>query len=241
MVWEKHNSVGFLSCNKAPLRNHEMIYIFNNNNNDDLNIECNIELREYAKIVLKFIGKTSKQIERELGHSKAEHFLQRVSSSQYSLPTNKTHDELIDRYHINKMDGFIDCDNLTMEINTYNPQKVAGKPYKVQEGDRKIGVYGDNIRNIKKDFKDTSERFPKSVLKYHQNGDKLHPTQKPLELCEWLIKTYSNEGDLVLDFCMGSGTTPLACKNTNRRYIGVEKDEAIFKTAEERLNQSNGN
>jgi len=51
-----------------------------------------------------------------------------------------------------------------------------------------------------------------------------------------LIKTYSNEGDLVLDFCMGSGTTPLACKNTNRRYIGDEKDEAIFKTAKERLN-----
>jgi site-specific DNA-methyltransferase (adenine-specific) len=93
-----------------------------------------------------------------------------------------------------------------------------------------------NSSRSKKDDTNTSERFPRSVIKYHQDGEKLHHTQKPLRLCEWLIKTNSNEGDLVLDFCMGSGTTPLACKNTNRRYIGVEKDKAIFKTAEERLN-----
>ena len=101
----------------------------------------------------------------------------------------------------------------------------------------KGGVYGDKITRSKRDDTNTNERFPRSVLKYHQDGEKLHPTQKPLELCEWLIKTYSNEGDLVLDFCMGSGTTPLACKNTNRRYIGVEKDEAILKTADARLNE----
>jgi len=114
---------------------------------------------------------------------------------------------------------------------------VAGKPYKPNEGGMKINdVYGKNMIRRKRDDTNTSERFPKSVSKYHQSGAKLHPTQKPLGLCEWLIKTYSNEGDLVLDFCMGSGTTPLACKNTNRRYIGDEKDEAIFKTAKERLN-----
>ena len=99
------------------------------------------------------------------------------------------------------------------------------------------GVYGNKIVRSKREDTDTNERFPRSVLKYHKNGEKLHPTQKPLELCEWLIKTYSNEGDLVLDYCMGSGTTPLACKKTNRRYIGVEKDKDIFKTAEARLNE----
>jgi len=123
LVWEKHTPVGFLNCNKMPLRTHEMIYIFNDGNNDDLNIECNLELREYAKNVLKFIGKSSKQIERELGHRKAEHFLQRVSTSQFSLPTNKTYDELIDKYHINEMDGFMEYENLKMETITYNPQK----------------------------------------------------------------------------------------------------------------------
>jgi len=242
LVWEKHQAVGFLSCNKMPLRAHEMIYIFNNGNIDDINIEFNLEQREYAKKVLKFIGKTSKQIERELGHRKAEHFLQRVSTSQFSLPTNKTYDELIDKYNINEMEGFIKYEDLKSEkissSSIYNPQKTKGKPYKVQEGGKiKGGVYGPKILRSKRDDTNTSERFPRSVLKYHQDGEKLHPTQKPLELCEWLIKTYSNEGDLVLDFCMGSGTTPLACKKTNRRYIGVEKDKDIFKTAEARLNE----
>ena len=139
------------------------------------------------------------------------------------------------------MEGFIKYDDLRSEKKSlssiYNPQKTKGKPYKVSEGGlKKDDVYGKNMIRRKRDDTNTSERFPKSVLKYHQNGDKLHPTQKPLELCEWLIKTYSNEGDLVFDFCMGSGTTPLACKNTNRRYIGVEKDNEIYKTAEHRLN-----
>ena len=166
------------------------------------------------------------------------HFLSCHSSTQFSLPTNKTYDELIDKYNINEMEGFIKYEDLRSEkiSYVYNPQKVEGKPYKPNEGGKiKGGVYGDKMIRSKRDDTNTNERFPKSVLKYHQNGDKLHPTQKPLELCEWLIKTYSNEGDLVLDFCMGSGTTPMACKNTNRRYIGIEKDKDIFKTAEERL------
>lgn len=63
----------------------------------------------------------------------------------------------------------------------------------------------------------------------------LHPTQKPLALIEELIKTYTNEGDLVLDSCIGSGTTGLACKNLNRRFIGIEKDEKYFEIAKERI------
>ena len=65
----------------------------------------------------------------------------------------------------------------------------------------------------------------------------LHPCQKPLEACEYFIKTYTNEGDLVLDSCMGSNTTGLACKNLKRRYIGIEKDKYIFNIAEERMKE----
>ena len=65
----------------------------------------------------------------------------------------------------------------------------------------------------------------------------MHATQKPVELCEWLIKTYSNEGDTVLDFCMGSGSTIVSCINTNREYIGIEKDPDIFRIAETRINE----
>ncbi len=79
---------------------------------------------------------------------------------------------------------------------------------------------------------------PSDVLEFNvvsnRNG-KLHPTQKPVELLEWLIKTYSNEGDLILDNCMGSGSTGIACKNLNRNFIGIEMDEKYFKICKERL------
>lgn len=79
---------------------------------------------------------------------------------------------------------------------------------------------------------------PSDVLEFNvvpnRNG-KLHPTQKPIDLCEWLIKTYSNEGDTVLDNCMGSGSTGVACQNTNRNFIGIELDANYFNIAKERL------
>ena len=240
LVWEKYIAVGFLNANKMPLRSHEMIYIFSSQNTDDIELTRNLEMREYAKDVLKFINKSSRQIERELGHRKAEHFLQRTSTSQFSLTTEKTYNELIEKYNIDKMEGFLTFDNLKKnerkEIKkVYNPQKTPGQPWKVKDHTlRSIGVYG-SIRLPAHENK-TGERHPKSVLKFHQTSEKLHPTQKPLELCEWLIKTYSNEGDLVLDFCMGSATSILAAINTNRRYIGIEKDKDIYETAKTRLN-----
>ena len=79
--------------------------------------------------------------------------------------------------------------------------------------------------------------YPKSKLIFKRDKNKLHPTQKPLALMEYLIKTYTNENEIVLDFTMGSGTTGVACKNTNRNFIGIEKDEKYFKIAEERINK----
>ena len=117
---------------------------------------------------------------------------------------------------------------------TYNPQKTLGKPWKSKEHKTKKDVYGQEDMPAKENT--TGNRHPRSVIKFHQSGKKIHPTQKPVDLCEWLIKTYSNEGDLVLDFCMGSGTTIEASINTNRKYIGIEKDEDIFEIANNRLN-----
>lgn len=237
LVWEKHNSVGFLNANKMPLRIHEMIYIFNNSGEDDLEICRNLEMRDYAKQILEFIGKTSKQVEKDLGNRKAEHFLQRISSSQFSLPTEDTYEKLIELYKINQMIGFKNYDELTQKklVMKYNPQKTPGKPYKVKgQNLGNISLYG--AKRIPAHSNESGERHPKSVLKFLQNKNKLHPTQKPLELCEWLIKTYSNEGNLILDFCMGSGTTIEACINTNRNYIGVEMDNNIYTVAEKRIN-----
>jgi site-specific DNA-methyltransferase (adenine-specific) len=86
---------------------------------------------------------------------------------------------------------------------------------------------------------DDGSRFPKSIIKIDKktNGN-LHPTQKPVPLMEYLIKTYTNEGETVLDFTMGSGTTGVACINTNRNFIGIEKDDNYFKIAKKRIDDA---
>ena len=77
--------------------------------------------------------------------------------------------------------------------------------------------------------------YPTQILKFNSQGKTVHPTQKPVALMEYLIKTYTNEGDLVLDFTMGSGSTCVACYNTNRKYIGIELEEKYFKIACNRI------
>ena len=72
----------------------------------------------------------------------------------------------------------------------------------------------------------------------NSSGERLHPTQKPVALMEYLVKTYTNEGDTVLDFAMGSGTTGVACKNLKRDFIGIEMDEGYFKLAQERIDKA---
>lgn len=122
------------------------------------------------------------------------------------------------------------------KLPTYNPQKTPGKPYTTKTGKGCIEVYGKRAPRSKGTI-NNGDRFPLSVQKFNQPSKSKHTTQKPTDLCEWLIKTYSNENDLVLDFTMGSGSTGVACKNTGRRFIGIEKDTDIFKVAEERINQ----
>jgi len=97
-----------------------------------------------------------------------------------------------------------------------------------------MGVYGS--KRLSSLEKITGDRHPRSVLKYLQNVEKLHSTQKPVDLCAWLIQTYTNENDLVLDLCMGSGTTIEAAIKSKRNYIGINKDSEIFETVEKRVN-----
>lgn len=127
---------------------------------------------------------------------------------------------------------------------TYNPIKREGKPYK-----RARIALGDKINNHGIGFNGTgifSEndgfRYPESVIFFQQKWrrqDQVHPTQKPVELMEYLIRTYSNEGQTVLDNSMGSGTTGVACANTGRRFIGIEKDADFFRVASERISSAN--
>jgi len=116
----------------------------------------------------------------------------------------------------------------------YNPQMWYSTPYSGFSSDeKKIGeVYGE-AKSKHRDNPDGS-RYPKTVLKYGQEKG-FHPTQKPVGLMEYLIKTYSDEGDVVLDNTMGSGTTGVAAMNTNRKFIGIESDSKYFEIAKNRI------
>jgi site-specific DNA-methyltransferase (adenine-specific) len=121
---------------------------------------------------------------------------------------------------------------------TYNPQMVKGNPYKKDYGYKEHKNSATEVRMIDKD-NETGDRYPTNIIKFplsRNNRTRLHPTQKPVELLEYLIKTYTNEGETVLDNCMGSGSTGVACINTNRNFIGIELDENYYKIACERIN-----
>lgn len=117
---------------------------------------------------------------------------------------------------------------------TYNPQMTKGKPYK-----NKQGYIGEYLKSSTKrvETENHGTRYPVTVQPFKLNTG-LHPTQKPVELLEYLIKTYTNEGETVLDNCMGSGSTGVACINTNRNFIGIELEEKYFKIAKERIEET---
>ena len=117
------------------------------------------------------------------------------------------------------------------KLPNYNPQMETGKPYKSGKGDS--GEVTNKVRKIQTKNKGT--RYPKTVKKIKREFG-LHPTQKPVALFEYLIKTYTNEGETVLDNCIGSGTTAIASINTNRNYIGIEKEKEYCEIAQERIN-----
>lgn len=115
----------------------------------------------------------------------------------------------------------------------YNPQGVIDT-FKECKG-KKANDHRPN-RADQKPYVQTKTGYPNQLIEFSKDLKPVHPTQKPLALMEYLVKTYTNEGDTVLDNCMGSGTTGLACKNLNRKFIGIEKDSKYFEIAKERIN-----
>lgn len=128
---------------------------------------------------------------------------------------------------------------------TYNPQmtKYNGTPRTNKVKNGKLGILTDAQTKKVIEYKDTGLRYPTQVLKFQRDclSCNLHPTQKPVALLEYLIKTYTNENDLVLDNCMGSGSTGIACLNTNRNFIGIELDKQYYDIAVKRINNKDIN
>lgn len=202
LVWKKDHFANGLMCKKAPVSYYEDILIFSKKYDS----ENKHPLRGYFKEILDYIGISKSQIEKKLGHTKADHCL-RFNSSQFGIPTQQVYQELIDVFQINKMDGFLDY------------QEVKEK-----------NIIAESIFNLWEGLK-----YKSNILEYSKDYEGLHPTQKPILLLEDLIKTYSHTGDLILDFTMGSGSTGIAAWNTNRSFIGIEKDKDYFAAAKNRL------
>ena len=125
---------------------------------------------------------------------------------------------------------------------TYNPQGLIPKKVIKKNSEKRIGKMLNQKHHLGKnqilsDTEYTQEftNYPIEIIEFKHENDTQHPTQKPVAICEYLIKTFSNEGEIVLDNCMGSGTTGLACKKTNRRFIGIENEKKYFEIAETRL------
>ena len=226
-MWYKNVHANALLAKSAMVSRYEDICIFTKPHD----AECTNELRDYFKKVLDFIGaKSCKEINARLGHRKAEHCFYvtegkravkdaiggkadhttRIGSSQFALCTEQTYNEIVSVFGIDNMDGFL----------TYSELARLNEKYTA-------------TFNLWQGGKSKS-----NVLEYKKDNDGYHPTQKPVALLEDLIQTYSNEGNTVLDFTMGSGSTGVACVNTNRRFIGIELDEGYFNIAKKRIEEA---
>ena len=127
---------------------------------------------------------------------------------------------------------------------TYNPQGLIEKNVKKKNSAKRLGNFLHNPEHMGKNNKLLHEteyeqkytNYPSEIIEFGLDKNAIHPTQKPIALMEYLIRTYSNEGEVVLDNCMGSGTTGVAAVNCNRNFIGIEMDEKYFNHAQQRIN-----
>ncbi len=249
-IWEKEQGSTPLLANMMPMKNFEDVIVFYNEYKADIYLEH--PLREYFYKILCYLGKNNKGIEKDLGHRKAEHSFYvmpkkeiinklRYGSTQFDLCTEETYNELLEVYELEEVDFILpyselkktDKDYYAQYPRIYNPQKINGKKY------ISGGGYIKHLGSYVEGGKVSSERYPTSIIKFNTDKSKSqHPTQKPVALMEYLIKTYTNEGDLVLDNCMGSGTTGVACVNTNRGFIGIELDEKYFDISKKRIEKT---
>lgn len=166
------------------------------------------ELRLYFNDLMGYINKPKKDIIKLIGQ-KADHCF-RTTSMQFKMCTQETYNDMIEHLKINEWEGF----------KSYNELLKINSKY-------------DRNFNLPEKCKIKS-----NVLEYKKDYQGLHPTQKPVALLEDLIKAYTNENETVLDNCMGSGSTGIACVNTNRNFIGIELDDKYFEIAKKRIEEA---
>ena len=222
-IWVKNNCSNFQLANKQPLKYHENICVFYK----DIiqTVFSDIMTQEMSKQ-----GLTQKDLQY-LFLSKNGNPTGWVSNKLKGtqIPTKQQWKKLCNLFGIEN-----DYDNLLLKLkkHTYNTNTIQTEKKQTNKG--KAGSLGH--LSVKETYYiQTQMDYPKSVLFFDRESNMVHPTQKPLQLLEYLVKTYSNVGDLILDNCMGSGSTGVACKHLNRQFIGIEKEDKYFNIAKERI------
>lgn len=142
--------------------------------------------------------------------------------------------------------GASGCSKKANKNMTYNPQGLIEKNVKKKNNAKRLGKFLHNPEHMgagnkllhETEYEQKYTNYPSEIIEFGLDKNVVHPTQKPVELMEYLIRTYSNEGEVVLDNCMGSGTTGIAAVRCNRKFIGIEMDEKYYKISEERINNA---
>ena len=210
MMWKKDSAGNIMLAKNAPLSYFEDINVFAKANPlHDYDLAH--PLRPYFAKVMEYIGKPRKQVIETIGQN-ADHTF-RCNSSQFALCTAETYRQLIDVYGIDKMKGYRTYEDLKAEDDTFVIVKEHERTFNLPEGEKSLS----------------------NVLEFSKDTDGFHPTQKPVALIRRLVLTYTNEGDTVLDNCMGSGTTAIACIKEKRHFIGFELSEEYFDKAQRRI------
>ena len=219
ITWNKTNFKKFAWTNRDPDKCYDrnwfpnveyiLYYTFQDEtglNKVKLDVNNFKSLRDYFKNIHKELNIPKKEIIKKVGQ-KADHCF-RYNSSQWDLPTEETYNDLINIFAINKLSNFRTYESLREEYESLR--------------------YTFNLKEVQDNISCIWE------IKEHNSG-KLHSCQKPLTILEKIIKTSSNENDVVLDCFMGSGSTGVACKHINRKFIGIELDEKYFEIAKNRI------
>ena len=207
MYWDKMHFANCLVANKAPVSYIEDIIVFSKHFESENNDDN--PCKEYAIKIFNYINKPMKHLKEFYKNNNLSHFYS--SGKQFRLCTEQTYNNLIRDFNIDKMEGFLEY-SILKKMN-FDYKSEFPSTFNLWEG----------------------KKYKSNILKYKKDYDGYHPTQKPILLLEDLIKTFSNEGNLVVDLTCGSGSTGVACVNTNRKFIGIEKDEKYFEIAKERI------
>ena len=228
LIWNKRfdgaSNKGFLDgfCEVNELRNYQkmveycLFYTFQDGTGlSKIKLDVNnfSELRKYSKELQKYLGLSLKKINEIMGSRRAEHFFYH-STTQWELCTKEVYELLIEKFNIDKWDKFKEYEILRQEYEILR-----------QEYEKERYVFNN-------------QKTHHSVMNYEIAKKQGHLTPKPVALLEYLIKTSSNENDVVLDCFMGSGSTGVACMNTNRKFIGIEINEKYFDIAKKRIEES---